>query len=83
MDTPNLSSIVQLMRGAIDRMQREGRLTSRGDRVVQLREVFSFRPQDVAGISYIKNKEGMDSLHFRLRNGRVFDDHGQSSESEE
>jgi hypothetical protein len=81
MHRPNLSIITQLMRGAIDRMQREGKVKFREQRIVKLQEVFPFRPEDVASVSYPDKLGGGNSIHFHLQNGRVFDGHGQPSDA--
>jgi hypothetical protein len=79
MPKPNLSSIVQLLRGAIDRLQREGAVKSREGRIIRLQEVFPFRPEDVDSVS-CTGKSG-DGVRFHLQNGRVFDDHGRPSDA--
>lgn len=76
MHKPNLSAVVQLMRGAVDRMQKEGAIKSREDRIVRLREVFPFRPEDVESVSHAGN----GGVRFRLQNGRSFDGNGQPAD---
>ena len=82
MNKPNLSSIVQLMRGAIDRMQREGTVTLHKERIVKLAEIFSFSPEDVTSVTYVKNAEGRNSVRFCVKNTKFFDDNGQLSENQ-
>lgn len=72
MMTPNLSSIVQLMRKSIDRLQRSGAIRPREGKIVLLKDVFPFRPEDVASIGYAG-----DEIRFNLGNGRVFDGTGK------
>lgn len=72
---PNISSIVQLMRKSVDRMQREGVIKPKGDKIVLLKDVFPFRPEDVEGIGYAG-----EDIRFHLGNGRVFDGTGKAVE---
>jgi hypothetical protein len=80
MNKLNLSSVIQLMRGAIDRMQKDGALKSREGRIVRLQDVFPFRPEDVESVSYTEINEG-GGLRFRLHSGRIFDGLGQSRDA--
>jgi hypothetical protein len=77
--TPELSTITQLMRKSIDRMQKEGALRPNGNRIIRLQDVFPFKPEDVAGIRYDEHT-GSSSIRFHLRNGKVFDGNGKPAE---
>jgi hypothetical protein len=72
----NLSSVVQLMRGAVDRMQKDGMLKQRERRIIRLQDIFPFRPEDVDSVSYTEMNQG-GGLQFHLHNGRTFDGHGK------
>ena len=72
---PNLSAIVQLMRKSIDRMQRDGSIRPKGNKIVLLKDVFPFRPEDVASVGYAG-----EDIRFHLGNGRIFDGAGKPVE---
>ena len=75
---PDLSHITQLMRRSIDRMQREGAIKPGSNKIIRLKEVFPFRPEDVEGLNYGQG----DSIFFHLKNGRVFDGLGKPVEGQ-
>jgi hypothetical protein len=77
--TPELSTITQLMRKSVDRMQKEGVLRPNGNRIIRLQDVFPFKPQDVESIGY-DGHSGSASIRFHLRNGKVFDGNGKPAE---
>jgi hypothetical protein len=78
--TPELAHIIQLMRSSIDRMEQEGSIKPREGQIIRLQDVFPFRPQDVESIYYIPKTGASDGILFRLKNGRVFDEHGKPAE---
>ncbi len=78
--TPDLSTIAQLMRKCVDRMQKDGTLRPRGNRIILLQDVFPFRPQDVERIGYDSQSGSSASIRFHLRNGKVFDGNGKLAE---
>lgn len=75
----NLAAITQVMRRAVERMQKEGLVQSR-ERIILLRDVFPFKPQDVESISYPQESAG--AIRFCLRNGGIFDEYGKPAKAE-
>jgi hypothetical protein len=75
------STVLLMMRRAVDKARQDGVVKVRPGQLIGLPHVFSFNAQDVEGIYTQKLGVG-DGLWFRLKDGRVFDSRGQPSDSD-
>jgi hypothetical protein len=77
---PDVSSIEALMKRSASKIIGQAALAakSKDEDVAYIKNLFGFLPQDVEGIHTRKEGEG-EGLWFRLKDGRVFSNHGKPS----